>query len=281
MEDDKSTAANIARKAFAELKKRGFYPDTFSVNRMLVALLRVGAFEEAKSQVLDVHPNLLDKHSWTIYGKFLVEANRADEAIRLYKDFQKDPWTPTKSSKSSLCFVTLKPDVAFFNVYLGACAKNAKLQIAKKIRSDMEDWQVWPDQITHHCMMQTFSAAGQLDAAEEELQVMEENEIEVTARTYNTLIDAATKAADFRRAKRLLHAMDAKNLEADVFTFNILINGAANMGQHKKAEGFTKDDTYPCMYMLVHCGKNMACSGIGGCCVDFWVDISSYTLTFV
>eukprot|EP00435_Cladocopium_sp_Y103_P038308 s2397_g10.t1 len=235
--EDSKAASNVAKKAFAELRRRGFRPDTFSVNRMLVALLRAGAFDEAKNNVLDVHQNLLDKHSWTIYGKFLVEANRADEAICIYKGFRKDPSTLAK----------LKPDVAFFNVYLSACAKGAKLEMAKKIRNDMEQRQIWPDQITHHCMMQTLAAAGQLDAAEEELQTMEENEKTynykdlVTARTYNTLIDASTKAADFRRAKRLLNAMQAKNLEADVFTFNILINGAANMGQYKKAERyFTK-----------------------------------------
>jgi len=235
--EDSKAASDVAKKAFAELRRRGFRPDTFSVNRMLVALLRARAFDEAKSQVLDVHQNLLDKHSWTIYGKFLVEANRPDEAIGIYKGFRKDPSTLAK----------LKPDVAFFNVYLSACAKGAKLEMAKKIRKDMEQRQIWPDQITHHCMMQTLAAAGQLDAAEEELQTMEENEktynlktknkdfVLVTARTYNTLIDASTKAADFRRAKRLLNAMQAKNLEADVFTFNILINGAANMGQYKKA----------------------------------------------
>ena len=229
MEDGK-IASQVAREAFAELTRRGFHPDAFSVNRMLIALLRAGAFDEAKRQVLEAHQHLLDKHSWTIYGKFLVEANRADEAIDVYRSFRKD----------ASAFANLKPDVAFFNVYLSACAKNAKLEIAKKIRRDMEQRQVWPDQITHHCMMQTFAAAGQLDAAEEELQAMEENEktygtVQVTSRTYNTLIDASTKAADFKRAKRLLSAMQAKNLEADVFTFNILINGAANMGQHKKA----------------------------------------------
>ena len=233
MEDSKA-ASDVAQKAFAELKRRGFQPDTFSVNRMLVALLRARIFDEAKSQVLDVHQKLLDKHSWTIYGKFLVEANRVDEAIGIYKGFRKEPSTLAK----------LKPDVAFFNVYLSACAKGAQLEIAKKIRKDMEQRQIWPDQITHHCMMQTLAAAGQLDAAEEELKTMEENEKKykklnnkelVTARTYNTLIDASTKAADFKRAKRLLNAMQAKNLEADVFTFNILINGAANMGQYKKA----------------------------------------------
>ena len=212
MEDSKA-ASDVAKKAFAELRGCGFQPDTFSVNRMLVALFRARAFDEAKSQVLDVHQNLLDK------------------------GFRKDPSTLAK----------LKPDVAFFNVYLSACAKGAKLEMAKKIRTDMEQRQIWPDQITHHCMMQTLAAAGQLDAAEEELQTMEENEktyklktknkdfVLVTARTYNTLIDASTKAADFKRAKRLLNAMQAKNLEADVFTFNILINGAANMGQSKKA----------------------------------------------
>jgi len=122
-------------------------------------------------------------------------------------------------------------------VFLGACAKNAEVKTAQMIRSDLEGY-AKPDQITFHCMMQTFSAAGQLDAAEEELERMQAAGVEATTRTYNNLIDAATKAADFKRAKRLLLAMQEANRDADVFTFNILINGAANMGRCDKADRY-------------------------------------------
>mmetsp|Transcript_50486 Transcript_50486/g.141306 ORF Transcript_50486/g.141306 Transcript_50486/m.141306 type:complete len:718 (-) Transcript_50486:109-2262(-) len=215
--------ADVAREAFVELKKHGLRPDSFSLNRMLFALLRQGAWEDAKN-VLENHRSLVDKHTWTIYGRFLVEADRVSEALGVYS-----------AERPNLD--RLKPDVAFFNVYLGACAKNANVEMAENIRSDLARFTT-SDQITHHCMMQTFAVAGQLDAAEEELQRMEAAGIQATARTYNSLIDAATRAADFRRAKRLLRAMQENNLEADIFTFNILINGAANMGQCKKAERY-------------------------------------------
>lgn len=221
---EKRETAQVAQEAFAEMKMRGLQPDSFSLNRALVALKQLGAFEDAKT-LLEGHKNLVDKHTWTIYGKFLVEADMADEALRVYKD----------ALKTDLR--RLKPDTAFFNVFLGACAKSAKVEMAEKIHADLAQFAT-SDLITFHCKMQTFAAAGQLDSAEEELQQMEAAGIEATARTYNCLIDAATKAADFKRARRLLKAMQEKNLDADVFTFNILINGAANMGLCKKAQRY-------------------------------------------
>ena len=221
---------DTARKAFAELKERGFRPDSFSLNRLLSALLRHGTqqgsmdgVEEART-VLEAHRKVIDKHTWTIFAKSLVESNRASEALQLYKQQQDN-------------FVKLKPDVAFFNIYLSACAKTAQVDMAEQIRADLRRFTM-ADLVTHHCMIQVFAAAGRLDAAEEELQLMQVNGIEATARTYNSLIDAASKAADFKRARRLLQMMQDQNLEPDVFTFNILINSAANMGRCKKAESY-------------------------------------------
>lgn len=216
---------DVARKAFVELKAQGLRPDSFSLNRFLAALLRQGPSEgsEARS-VLETHRKLIDKHTWTILGKSLVESGRANEALQIYRQERRT-------------FGRLKPDVAFFNVYLGACAKAAAMDLAQEIWGDLSRF-AKADLVSHHCMIQVYAAVGQLDSAEEELERMEANGIEATARTYNSLIDAASKAADFKRARRLLQAMQERELEADVFTFNILINSAANMGRCKRADSY-------------------------------------------
>lgn len=217
---------DVARKAFAELKAEGLKPDSFSLNRFLAALLRQGPNEcsvEARS-VLETHRKLIDKHTWTIFGKSLVESGRPNEALQIYKQERRT-------------FGRLKPDVAFFNVYLGACAKAAVVDLAQEIWEDLSRF-AKADLVSHHCMIQVYAAVGQLDSAEKELERMEANGIEATARTYNSLIDAASKAADFKRARRLFQAMQERELEADVFTFNILINSAANMGRCKRADSY-------------------------------------------
>ena len=128
------------------------------------------------------------------------------------------------------------PDVSHFNKAISICAKDGKLDEAKKIFRRMKQNRVVPDEITFNSLIDACALVGNDKDAIRHLREMEEKyDLWPNVLSYSSAISACEKAGNWEVAIDLLREMQSRGVELNVISFNSTISACEKGGQTEMA----------------------------------------------
>lgn len=143
------------------------------------------------------------------------------EAINILKDIERDGFIP---------------DVFHYSAAISKCAKDGKLDEAKKIFRQMNQNKVAPNEVTMSSLIDACARNGNDEEAIRYLREMEENyELWPSAHCYSAAISACEKAGNWQKAIELLREAGQRGIPPDVVIYAATISACEKGGQTKKA----------------------------------------------
>ncbi|KAJ0250464.1 putative pentatricopeptide repeat-containing protein [Hirschfeldia incana] len=183
-----------------------------SVNSLLSALLKCGAFDEMKGFLSRVDEfGKPDACTYNILINVYCKSGCFDDALKLFDEMVKKKVKPT--------------GVTFGTLVNGFC-KSFKVKEALKMKHDMlKVYGVFPTVHVYASLIKALCQIGELGLAFKLKDEAYEGKIGVDSAIYSTLISSLIKAGRSEEVSGILEEMRGKGCEPDTVTYNALING--------------------------------------------------------
>ncbi|KAL0662055.1 hypothetical protein Bca4012_098892 [Brassica carinata] len=194
-----------ALHVFVEMSQYRCQRTVRSVNSLLSALLKCGAFDKMKEVLSSIDKyGKPDACTYNILINGYSQSGCFDDALKLFEE-------PT--------------GVTFGTLVNGYC-KNFKVKEALKMKHDMlEVYGVCPTVHTYASLIKALCQIGGLSLAFKLKEEAYEGKIKVDSAIYSTLISSLIKAGRSDEVSGILEEMREKGCEPDTVTYNVLING--------------------------------------------------------
>ena len=154
------------------------------------------------------------------YMPRLKKAN-STEAIYILEDIERDGFIP---------------DVFHYSAAISKCAKDGKLDEAKKIFRQMKKNKVAPNEFTLNSLIDACANAGDVEEAVKYLREMEEKHyLWPGVQSFSGAISACEKAGNWEKAIELLRESEHREIPPDVIIYAATISACGKGGQTKKA----------------------------------------------
>jgi len=131
-----------------------------------------------------------------------------------------------------------KPKLVAYGCFLNACAKAGQVKLAEQCLEYMKEDSIELNTICCCTMINVYASAGDVDKAEECFKSMVACEGEIVPNTsaYNALIKACARVHHIERAEAWFEHMKVNGVEPNVVTFTTLINACAKTRDAERAE---------------------------------------------
>ena len=151
----------------------------------------------------------------------LLKKASSTEAVYILEDIERDGFIP---------------NVYHYNKAISKCAKDGKLNGAKKIFGQMKHKKVMPNEVTFNSLIDACTQNGDDEEAVRYLREMEEKyELWPNAVSYNSTISACEKASNWEKAIELLREMESHGVTPDFISFSSTISACEKGGQTEQA----------------------------------------------
>ena len=151
----------------------------------------------------------------------LLKKANSTEAVYILEDIEREGYIPS---------------VALYNKAISKCAKDGKLNGAKKLFGQMKHKKVMPSVVTFNSLIDACAHVGNDKEAVRYLREMEEKHgLWPNVVSYNSTISACEKAGNWNKAIELLREMPSRGVTPDVISFNSTISACEKGGQTEQA----------------------------------------------
>ncbi|CAA7016497.1 unnamed protein product [Microthlaspi erraticum] len=197
---------------FDEMLQYRCEPTLKSVNSLLSALIKCGAFDKTREVLSSIDKfGKPDACTYNILIHGYSQSGCFDDALKLFDEMVKRK---------------VKPSGVTFGTLIHGLCKNLKVKEALKMKQDMlKVYGVSPTVHIYVSLIKALCQVGELSFAFKLKDEAYEGKIKVDSAIYSTLISCVIKAGRSNEVSGILKEMEERGCKPDTVTYNVLING--------------------------------------------------------